>query len=137
MTLMDGPLSGRGGRVEFNSQNVGGVSEWKIDPKIDKKDITAFASSGTVDWKAYMATIKDATITLTLAYLDLADAGQAALWAAFGGTPQTLKLYFNATNYCQCSAWVDSFPLGAKVDDVEGAGTSVTLQIASGGITVA
>jgi hypothetical protein len=128
----DGPVSGAYAHVTFDGTDVGGVNEWRIEPKADKKDITAFGSgSSAVAWRKYLATIKDATVTLTLAYLDLTDSGQNKLWSNLGGEAKTLKLYFDATNYVQVDAWVESFPIGSKVDDVEGAGTTVTLQIAS------
>jgi len=130
-TFQDGPLAGVQGHVKFDGTDVGGVIEWKIDPKIDKKDITAFGTGATaVAWKSYLATLRDATITLTLAYLDMTDAGQQKLWdRMMDGVAKEIKMYFDQKHYCSCTAWVETFPVGAKVDDVEGTGTNITLQL--------
>jgi hypothetical protein len=131
MAQADGPLSGAALKVYFDSNFIGGVRAWKIDPKVDKKDITAAKASGAVQYKAYLATLKDCTITVELSYVDLVDAGQLDVWNNFQNNEgkKELKLYEDDTHYFFCDAWCESFPISSKVDDVEGAGITITFQM--------
>lgn len=128
---LTGPKEGKYLKVKFNGQFVNGVTGYNPQPKADKKEVTCAlnALSGAVAWKRWMSTLKDATITLTLAFLDLSDVGQKALWDNLGGVAAELRLYEDDTHYMFVDAFVDSFPIGAKIDDIEGTATSVTLQI--------
>ena len=138
-----GPVGGMGLKVSFPTyltpfaaSYVSGVKEWSINPKTDKKEITAALASGAVAWKKYLSTLKDATISVVLAYMDLTDQGQRNLWdnlmlglSAVGGGAVEIKLYEDATHGYYCDAFVESFPMSSKIDDAEGSGTTVTLQV--------
>ena len=126
----DGPLAGKKLKVKFDGTFVDGVTEWKIDPKTDKKEKTCGKASGAAEWKKYMATLKDSTITLNIAEKDLSDPGQKKLWdnLMLDGGVKEIQLYEDDTHYCFIDAFVESFPMGAKVDDVQGSGTTITLQ---------
>ncbi len=132
-TQLVGPKEGAYLKVKFNDHFVDGVTQFAIAPKSDKKEITSalitIDPGGAVAWKKWMSTLKDATVTLTLAFKDLSDAGQAALWAKLGGTVAELRLYEDDSHYCFMDAFVDSFPMNAKIDDIEGSGTTITLQV--------
>ncbi len=131
MTQADGPVAGKGAKVTFDGTFIDGMTEWKIDPKTDKKDITVMRTGNNAAWRKYLATLKDATISITLAFADLTDPGQKKLWdnLMLDGGVKEIKLYEDATHYIFCDAFVETFPVGSKVDDVEGTGTSITLQI--------
>ena len=128
-TQIEGPVPGKTMKVTFDGTFVDGVVEWNIDPKADKVDITCAKSTNDVKYKSYLATLVDAPIQLKLAYRNLADAGQKKLWDGLGGAKKELRLYEDATHYCFCDAYVESFPLGAKVDDAQGNGITINLQI--------
>ena len=117
--------------MTFASNFVDGVTEWSIDPKTDKKDVTAMRTGNNAEWRKYLATLKDATITLNLAFTDLTDTGQKDMWDNLMNNEGVVevKLYEDSTHYIFCDAFVESFPVGSKVDDVEGTGTTVTLQV--------
>lgn len=126
----DGPLAGKSLKVKFDGTFVDGVIEWKIDPKTDKKEITCGKATGSVQWKKYMATLKDCTITVNISEKDLSDPGQKKLWdnLMLDGGVKELRLYEDDTHYCFIDAFVETFPVGAKIDDIQGSGTTITLQ---------
>lgn len=131
MTQADGPVPGKGAKVLFGGDFVDGVTEWSIDPKTDKKEITAMRTGNNTAWRKYLATLKDATITIKVAFADLTDPGQKSLWDNMMNDEGNveIKLYEDATHYFFCDAFVTDFPLAAKVDDVEGTGTTIKLQV--------
>lgn len=131
MAQADGPLPGRNLYVTFDGVFIDGVDGWDIDLKSEKKDITAAKNGGGVAWRKYMGTLMDAQITLSLKFLDLSDPGQLKLWQNLTGgqTPKELRLYEDATHGFFCDAYVEAFPIGSKLDDIEGAGKTVTFQI--------
>ena len=130
-TQLVGPVPGTTMKVTFDGTFVDGAIEWKVDPKADKKDVTTSKTSNDAKWKAYLATLIDAGITLTLAYKNLGDPGQKKLWddLALGSGVKEIRFYEDSTHYCFCDAFVEAFPLSAKIDDAQGAGSTVTLQI--------
>ena len=130
-TQLAGPVPGTTMKVTFDGTFVDGVTEWKVDPKADKKDITCSKTSNDAKWKNYLATLIDAGITLNLAFKNLADPGQKKLWddLVLGSGKKEIRLYEDATHYCFCDAFVEAFPIAAKIDDAQGSGTTVTLQI--------
>ena len=118
MTQADGPVPGKGAKVLFGGDFVDGVTEWSIDQKTDKKEITAMRTGNNTAWRKYLATLKDATITIKVAFADLTDAGQKALWDNMMNDQGNveIKLYDDATHYFFCDAFVTYFPIGSKVE---------------------
>jgi hypothetical protein len=130
-TQPEGPLPGKSLKVKFDGTFVDGVNEWKIDPKTDKKEITCGKATGSAQWKKYMATLKDATVTINVTEKDLSDPGQKKLMdnLLLDGGVKEIQLYEDDDHWCFCDAFVEAFPIGAKIDDVQGAGTTITLQV--------
>lgn len=131
MTQADGPVPGKHMKVTFDGTFIDGVTEWKIEPKTDKKEVTVSKTGNNTEWKKYLATLKDATITLTLAFTKLTDPGQKKIWDNLmqDGGVKEVQLFEDASHYMFCDAFVENFPVGSKVDDVEGTATSISLQV--------
>lgn len=131
MTQADGPVPGKGAKVTFGGNFVDGVTEWGFDPKTDKKEVTAMRTGNNAAWRKWLATLKDATITIKVSFVDLTDTGQKDLWDNLmnGEAAAEIKLYEDATHYFFCDAFVTDFPVGSKLDDIEGTGTTIKLQV--------
>ncbi|MHC1687966.1 MAG: hypothetical protein AB9879_09705 [Methanothrix sp.] len=128
---IEGPVQGAYLKVKFNGVFIAGVKSVKKDPKIDKKDITAAKNTlgGKVTYKSYAPTLIDNSITLNLAYRNLADPGQKALYDNLGGEAAELRVYEDDTHYWFCDCWVESFPDEIAVDGIQGEGVSIGLQM--------
>jgi hypothetical protein len=116
---------------------IGGVDGWSFDNKVDSKDITCASMDLDVPvvWKSYLATLRDASGTITLKYLDFTDPGQWDMWELFLGTNNNnikvneIRFYQDETHYMFADCIITSFPLNAKVDGVQGEGMSISLQL--------
>jgi hypothetical protein len=138
MTDITGPISGQTLKVSItptagSETFISGVDGWNFDNKVDSKDVTAAAvtAAGTVTWKSYIATLRDASGTISLKYLALDDPGQLALWTLFttANALAEIRFYQDETHYVFCDCIATSFPLGAKLDGVQGEGMTVNVQI--------
>ena len=126
-----GAQSGAAGKVTFGSGNtfVDGVSNWKMEPKSGEEDITAFKTTNDAAWKRFASKLKEATGSITLSYVDLADTGQLALWNAVGGAAQAARFYVNASHYFSCNIIITGFPIDANVDGIVGKGATVSFRV--------
>ena len=112
---------------------ITGVDGWNFDNKVDSKDITAALTGNNALWRQYTTTLRDASGSITFKFLDLTDPGQLALWTAFNATGATavveLKLYQDATHYLFADCIITSYPISAKLDDIQGQGMTVSVQL--------
>ena len=138
MTGITGPISGQTLHVSIKLPAgseifISGVDGWNFDTKVDSKEVTAAAitAAGTTTWKSYIATLRDANGTISFKYLALSDPGQAALWTLFttANLKAEIRCYQDETHYLFADCIATSFPLGAKLDGVQGEGLSVGIQL--------
>jgi hypothetical protein len=112
---------------------ISGVDGFNFDNKVDSKEVTAAAitAAGTVVWKSYLATLRDANGTISFKYLALDDPGQLALWTLFTTTnaKAEIRFYQDETHYLFADCICTSFPISAKLDGVQGEGMSVGVQL--------
>lgn len=110
---------------------IDGVDGWSFDNKIDSKDITVAKTTNDTLWRQYIATLRDAQGTISFKFLDLTDPGQLALWTLFNAANVNaeIRFYQDSTHYLFADCICTSFPISAKLDDVQGAGMSVSVQI--------
>ena len=137
-TPITGPISGQTMHVSIkptagSETFISGVDGWNFDNKVDSKEVTAatITAAGTVTWKSYIATLRDATGTITFKFLALNDPGQAALWTLFctANAKAEIRFYQDQTHYLYADCICTSFPLSAKLDGVQGEGMTVGVQI--------
>jgi hypothetical protein len=123
--------SGAAGKVTFGSGNtfVDGVNGWKLDPKSGEEEITPFKTGNDAAWKRWASKLKEATGSINLAYVDLGDSGQLAIWNALGGAATPARFYINASHYLSCNIIINSFPFDANVDGIEGKGVSISFRV--------
>lgn len=138
MTDITGPISGQTMHVSItpalgSETFISGVDGWNFDCNVDSKDVTAAAitAAGVVTWKSYIATLRDASGTVSFKYLALDDPGQFALWTLFttANALAEIRFYQDQTHYLFADCICTSFPLSAKLDGVQGEGMSVNVQI--------
>lgn len=123
-------LSGQTLKVTVGGTFIDGVDGWDFDNKVDSKDITCALTGNNAVWRQYMTTLRDASGSITFKFLDLTDAGQLALWTAFGtGSVVTLNFYQDSTHYLFADCIITSFPISAKLDAVQGEGMTISVQI--------
>ena len=131
--LTAGPKSGQTMKVTIGAGPtfIDGVDGWSFDNSVDSKDVTVAKTTNDTTWKQYIATLRDAKGTISFKYLNLSDAGQAALWALFlaSNTVSEIRFYQDSTHYLYADCIVTSFPLSAKLDGVQGEGMSVSIQL--------
>jgi len=110
---------------------IDGVDSWNFDNKVDSKDVTVAKVTNDTLWKQYIATLRDASGTIGFKYLNLSDAGQFALWTLFNAsnTIAEIRFYQDATHYLFADCIATTFPIGAKLDGVQGEGMSVAVQL--------
>lgn len=137
MVDITGPISGQTLKVSITPVAteifISGVDGWNFDNKVDSKEVTAAAitAAGTVTWKSYIATLRDASGTINFKYLALDDPGQFALWTLFttANAKAEIRFYQDETHYLFADCIATSFPVGAKLDGVQGEGMTVNVQI--------
>ena len=110
---------------------IDGVDGWSFDNKIDSKDITVAKTTNDTLWKQYMATLRDASGTISFKFLDLTDAGQLALWTLFNASNVVaeIRFYQDSSHYLYADCICTSFPISAKLDGIQGEGMSVSVQL--------
>jgi hypothetical protein len=138
MADITGPISGQTLKVSITPLSgsetfISGVDGWNFDNKVDSKETTcaAITAAGVVTWKSYIATLRDASGTISFKYLALDDPGQKALWTLFttANAVAEIRFYQDTTHYLYADCIATSFPVGAKLDGVQGEGMSVNVQI--------
>jgi hypothetical protein len=135
--LTAGPKSGQTMKVSIKPSSteifIDGVDGWNFDNKVDSKDVThaGILAATTVVWKSYISTLRDASGTISFKFLNLSDAGQAALWTLFNtaNTTAEIRFYQDETHYLFADCIATSFPLSAKLDGVQGEGMNVSIQL--------
>lgn len=138
MADITGPISGQTLHVSItptagSETFISGVDGWNFDNKVDSKEVTAAAitAAAVTTWKSYIATLRDASGTISLKYLALDDPGQLALWTLFAtaNAKAEIRCYQDETHYLFADCICTSFPVGAKLDGVQGEGMSVNIQL--------
>jgi hypothetical protein len=138
--LTAGPKSGQtmkvtitpyAGGVLQTETFIDGVDGWSFANTVDSKDVTVSKTTNDTLWKQYITTLRDAKGTLTFKYLNLSDAGQAALWTLFNSsnTVAEIRFYQDGTHYLYADCVCTSFPINVKLDGVQGEGMSVGVQL--------
>lgn len=110
-------LTGKGGKVTYDSNFVAEVSEWSIDLGADTIDTTVFKTDNSTAWRTFLATLKSWSGSLTLKGADLTDTnGQKAMFDAVGSDPETCQFYLDSTHYLEGDIIMTGFPINAVVD---------------------
>jgi len=123
-----------GTTITFNAKNIGALTSiGEITPDSEELDSTTLDSSG--GYREFIQGFKDSGNCTLSGYYDKADAGQAALIAAYatGAAHPVVITFPSAGGTASFSAYVKSFTVGAaEVDGIVGFGA--TLRI-SGAVT--
>lgn len=112
-------VAGKNGKVvigESSTQKVVGIKNWSLELSLETLETTALGD----DWKNYITGLKEWTASSEGDYEVPVDTqGQKALQDAYlNGTTVILKLYVDATNYYQGTAYISSLSIEDPVDDV-------------------
>ena len=112
-------VAGKNGKVvigESSTQKVVDIKNWSLELSLETLETTALGD----DWKNYITGLKEWTASSEGDYEVPVDTqGQKALQDAYlNGTTVILKLYVDATNYYQGTAYISSLSIEDPVDDV-------------------
>jgi predicted secreted protein len=111
-------IAGKGGSAKVGANTIASINNWSLDVTMNTAETTALGDSV----KSHIATIYEWSGQLEGAFRVHDDTnGQTALQTAFlAGTPVTLNLYVNASNYYSGSAIITSMPVKVAVEDKVG-----------------
>jgi predicted secreted protein len=125
-----------GTTITFNAKNIGALTSiGEITPDSEDRDATTLDSQG--GYREFLQGFKDSGNCTLSGYYDKADAGQAALIAAYatGATHPVVITFPSAGGTVTFNAYVKSVTVGAaEVDGLVGFGADLRI---TGAVTVA
>lgn len=107
-------IQGFNGKVMVGTDQVADLSSWEVEIEADDLDDTEFGDT----WTAIVPGLKSWSGSFEGSW-NMGDTnGQKALQdSLLNGTPVTLKLYTNASNYYSGTAYITSIKTETQVDD--------------------
>ena len=108
-------IAGKDGSAKIGANTIAEVTSWSMDLSTDMLDSTSLGD----DWREYITGLNGATANVEVKW-DLPNDtnGQTALQnAMLNGTPVTLNLYVNGSNYYSGSAYISNLNVETPVED--------------------